>query len=553
LLVSQNPSETAVAIDWAKNNSRYEHWEIAAGVVKEPHFSPEQVHIRNGIGSLTKLSKLRMPSPLRQPVSEYCSLMASALSRSRSALPQLLQDLKVVHEETASDLFDISAGGDEIVLADEVGDLTNTNAGLARIVSQALSAVSPLIEHECDLRLHSLLGIGIADLALARIRIFAEKTLGSANIPDRVAHLERKPIDMDLTRLRCDSDFWFSDHLGKNGTVVGHSVAHLPTATDVPFPLLTYFSQTDHFKSTLTTLSAPVTAIAACNTVRWSLLTLTHEICHAIVRGVLTTLLPDPDKTEELQDAIALLNKTRKPAHLLDEIRRYLIASVIAMDHVHSLSEGVSGEFPVDADYLRETLDRCHHEVEEIMVHVMDFMYFYDGEADKYIPWIWLSWGVIPNIGNRVPEYVLRTLCALNAMNLRRGGLTETTSRDQLIHILSGLKDSTKDLYVEAALKHLREHWDERIKNALICRKGIVKIVRAFLFSDSIADSLRQERKAFGPGSKREGYPMNPRELSSLMIDNPLKFIKVYTDSGEPSEAVSAWMLSTIAFNTLDS
>jgi hypothetical protein len=46
---------------------------------------------------------------------------------------------------------------------------------------------------------------------------------------------------------------------------------------------------------------------------------------------------------------------------------------------------------------------------------------------------------------------------------------------------------------------------------------------------------------------------MNPRELSSLMIDNPLKFIKVYTDSGEPSEAVSAWMLSTIAFNTLDS
>jgi hypothetical protein len=138
-------------------------------------------------------------------------------------------------------------------------------------------------------------------------------------------------------------------------------------------------------------------------------------------------------------------------------------------------------------------------------------------------------------------------------MNLRRGGLTETTSRDQLIHILSGLKDSTKDLYVEAALKHLREHWDERIKNALICRKGIVKIVRAFLFSDSIADSLRQERKAFGPGSKREGYPMNPRELSSLMIDNPLKFIKVYTDSGEPSEAVSAWMLSTIAFNTLDS
>ncbi|HWU31226.1 MAG TPA: hypothetical protein VN108_00055 [Marmoricola sp.] len=62
-----------------------------------------------------------------------------------------------------------------------------------------------------------------------------------------------------------------------------------------------------------------------------------------------------------------------------------------------------------------QTLVRRHFDLlDEIMVHVLDYQYIYNGRDEDYVNSIWISWSLVPGVVDRVEEYVLRTLCALS-------------------------------------------------------------------------------------------------------------------------------------------
>lgn len=395
-------------------------------------------------------------------------------------------------------------------------------------------------ENPCHFWSHSFLGIGTASLALQQICNFIEGTLGAARIPDRFSELRTINTSVpDLLELRINDPFWTEDHL---------SQIKLPkTISDKPLvPVLAYFSARDGFKSTFTTISAPLSCVSCCNTNQWSLLTLTHEISHIIARGVLSELYPDLDSDAEVKAALCLVGSVGPAGNLLDEIRRFLFCSIIKMDDVADNRE----EPPeYDEEMFRKLLEHWHHSVEENIAHIFDFMYFYGQDVTKYITGIWTSWGTIPNINSRITDYVVRTICAVLPPQVRKGENGLEIVKEQVRECLSSLRDKHQpNTYTTKALNYLTSHWDDEIRNKVYARIPIVKIVRSFLFSKNIATIVRSETEISGGASDREGYTLREGLLESRKIRNPIRFLELYSRSHDASPQLSAWLLYTLAF-----
>ena len=160
------------------------------------------------------------------------------------------------------------------------------------------AGTSPIINRECHFWSHSFLGIGVANLALINIRLFIEKTLGAARIPERFQLMCADPKNIiDLT----STTPLHKDFLGE--------VKLQDDAAEPIYPLITYFSARDGWRGTATTISAPLAAVSSCNSVRWSLITLTHEFSHIIIGAILSDLYPDYRDDESVQSFRDLWDK----------------------------------------------------------------------------------------------------------------------------------------------------------------------------------------------------------------------------------------------------
>jgi hypothetical protein len=266
------------------------------------------------------------------------------------------------------------------------------------------------------------------------------------------------------------------------------------------------------------------------------------------VKTVVSELYPNRASKQEVLGALALLEKKRG-ANLLEEIRRLLLISIIKMDDLHNAD-------PVDLDEesLVALIDRWEREVEEILVHVFDFVYFYGRDPDAYVVGIWTSWGTIPNISNRIRDYVVRTISTVFAVHLaRKSG--EEASRNQVRRALKALQaDNPNDGYIKTAIKYIDKHWDDEIRSQISARRHLVRIARSFLFSEKIATALRTESEISGRSGEKgragekEGYTLKQGQLELRQIRNPLHFLELYTSSKFPSPAGSLWIFYVLAF-----
>jgi hypothetical protein len=417
-----------------------------------------------------------------------------------------------------------------------LGQLLAINAGLSRFSSQTFAGTVPVFETECHFWSHSLLGIGVASIGLFRITEFLESTLGTARLPERFAELSLIDREIpDLCRLDVNDPFWTADHLGR---------VKLGTKDPEPIvPLIAYFSARDGFRSTSTTISAPLASIAACNSQRWTLLTITHEVSHILVRGMLSSLYPDFDSKPQIDRCLETL-QSQKGDTLLQEISRLLFVHIIKIDQAHSQREEA---LELDSESFVDLLQNWNRDVEEIFVHVFDFLYFYGNDAERYIRGIWSSWGTIPNINARIPDYVVRTISAMLTNHLRRPG-GEGTARDLVVRTLSEMqKSGAGGTYIQIALDYIEHHWKE-IKERVLARKGLVKIAKTFFFSESVATSVRREPEISGGASDREGYTLKVGHLDLRAIGNPLRFLELYSMAAQPSAIESLWIYHVLTF-----
>nr|MDO8335748.1 hypothetical protein [Candidatus Saccharibacteria bacterium] len=524
-----------------------EYWEIECGqILNSKTVFPSQ-EMKGLPDSLRSLVNVQGPSVLRSALQEYCALMSSALSRAQSLIPyiysELLQINEAVEKEVGSYLSD-SAMYIEVYLR-----LLNINAALSRFTSQAFSGTPPILHTECHYWIHSLLGTGTANIAISKLSQHLTKVLGDAHIPERLAAMELRTDKVPtLDQLNSDLDFVTVDHL--------ISQKHVD-ASDPYIPLITYFSGRDGFSSHIYTLSAPLTTITECNSYRSSLLTITHELAHIQIRGVLSSVYPNLDDEADIALAIKMLTPQFKATNWLDAAKQLLLEGIISMEHEdRSLARLEEMELK-DPAALRRILRQWRREVQEILVHTFDFLYFYSAKPDIYISSIWHSWCAIPGIADRVPEYVMRVLCATGSSFLRlpHAGRLEAI-KGQVLNQLNLLQKEGGLLsnYVELAITHLEENWKPSNGKIGICnqlRAGLVltRFVKTFLYSETFAAKIYSEPFIASSGVKESGYAKRKNEFDLVPIGNPLRFLSENIKDS-PTETDSLWVLQNLAFNS---
>ena len=316
-------------------------------------------------------------------------------------------------------------------------------------------------------------------------------------------------------------------------------------------PLVTYFSGRDGFSSHLQTLSAPVSTLSECNSYRSSLMTVTHEISHILINGVLGPLYPDHMCGETLTALGATLTMGYRPPNWLASARKLLFEGLVSM-------EGASRPDPMGIEDIQaeaaDILVNWRAEAQETLVHAFDFMYFYAGDPEFYIESIWRSWSAIPGISDRISGYVMRTLSAVSA------NLLKEPSEKRLPAAIRAVKESLEDLrasgglmsdYVDRALAYLAEAEADpskmrRLKQEYTARLYLVRLVRLFLYSDRIAAKLFDD-----PYTRSKGRTTGGKvslHYDAAPVGNPLAFLRD-TIKQDPVEAESVWVLHALAFD----
>ncbi len=322
LIATQSDLRASEIKKWAKKNCiELEKWSLLDGEVK-------RVECVNGIAKgpedtnwksvLTALWERPVSGELREAIQEYCPLMAATISRSRRVTPNITNDLVGLNDGVSAFLVEALKSAKEGKHIQCLGHLLTINAALSRFSSQTFAGTSPITTTECHFWLHSMLGVGVASLAFRNVCAFVDQQLGNARIGERFAALKDVTANFDLLLdFPPDCDYLDSVTISESDKVV---------------PILAYFSARDGYRSTEWAVSAPLAAVSACNSRRWSLLTVTHEFSHVAVRSILAELYPDFMQPTKMNECIDLLSEV-SPKTVFMQIRKLMIISIIAMDN----------------------------------------------------------------------------------------------------------------------------------------------------------------------------------------------------------------------------
>ncbi|HEX2827402.1 MAG TPA: hypothetical protein VHP37_13720 [Burkholderiales bacterium] len=310
----------------------------------------------------------------------------------------------------------------ETILHQDTDRLIQINAGLSYLSTQALSGAVPILERRSLIRRYSLLGVGTAILALTRLARCIEKAFSEGALETGLA--THAPFASPLPGLdklpNYDPRGWKDSSVNRwHGTVPARE----------PYPKLPYFSGTLGFRESEYTISAAIQALAAGGSPEWSLLTLTHEMVHGHVRSLLSIILQgEPDRRPEatwqefyqrFSDQVE--GRPISQHSFLDSLRAVILfyccmtithgSLTRPVDNKSTLTDVSVGFYlPNNAESLRLVLETEFRNINEVLVHVLDLHYFYRSSLSAYVPLIWRSWSIMPQVRGDLRQYLLRTL-----------------------------------------------------------------------------------------------------------------------------------------------
>jgi hypothetical protein len=537
----------AETIAWAEAQGvAYEQWTLEAGTIAavDQRILPRRQSAV--LASLLTYDEDHQHPTVRTSYQENLVATAMSLARAAAVYPPIYDEI----EKAAASIGEIMKrfAAKELTLLEMQSRLQTMNAALSRFSSQAFSGIPPIRATECHFWIHSLLGTGSANLALASMVASIQHVLGNALIPERLCLLSEvtkgTPTATDLTGDAKLLDFDILD-----------AVEPPADAANI-VPLITYFSGRDGFSSHVQTLSAPLTTLAECNSLRSNLLTVTHEISHIFVQSALAVLSPTPGDTKDFKWANHLLEPGAQATNMLEAARQLFLEAIVSMAIEDRPGARPYGKKELSAE-LPGIVERSRLEVQEILVHTFDFLYFHQGDPDYYVSNIWHSWCAIPGIADRIPEYLMRTLCAVSSALLTE----KPSTRFQAA--LRGTKEILTKIepdigleqnYVCLVLKYIKRiEGDaallERVQKQYFVRMRLVRVVRIFLFSDKLVARLFHDPHIGGG----EGYKQKKSlQYDANPIGNALQFLRINLKAN-PSEAESMWILHSLAFDATPS
>jgi hypothetical protein len=196
-----------------------------------------------------------------------------------------------------------------------------------------------------------------------------------------------------------------------------------------------------------------------------------------------------------------------------------------------------------------ELIGRWKHDVEEVMVHTFDFLFFYGQHTADYISSIWHSWNSIPHLDSMIHEYVVRSVCVAAVRYLEEECPVRKAKRDVLKVLRTVVPELTSESYLGEAVRYLEQNLVEQSVgfNEILVRLPLVAVVKAFLHSPELLQEVRKRSPKRQRTSKRALGP-GVLEFTGDKIENPLRFIEEFTRF-EANVADSLWMLHRLAFD----
>jgi hypothetical protein len=262
------------------------------------------------------------------------------------------------------------------------------------------------------------------------------------------------------------------------------------------------------------------------------------------VQAILDVIYPDWDDDSQIALAHSIIQNSLAQ-NWLDAVRQLLLEGLIGMEQSEERTKLHLDD--ITPSFLQDVARRWRREAQEVLVHTFDYLYFYENDPEYYVRSIWHTWCTIPNIGDRIPEYVLRTLCAISARFLdldpqKRRNRAKSIFEAALAKLATDTSITTR--YAEMALRHVRESWDI-ISDAYDVRLYLSRLM-VILHSDTIGAKLYSDSRLVSGVST--GYNKRVGEFDFQLIENPLRFLRENLVE-QPTEADSLWVLSNIAFN----
>lgn len=527
-----------------KNNIRYEQWKVDNQIIKNRKLHPinkkEDVNV-----PLFDFSQYNISDILYSPLREFSTISMAGLQRIKGINEVMRKDFDLIIRSVYS--YVCMNETDEL---SKFGFLTTMNACLSRFTSQSLSGISPINRTESHLWGHSFLGIGVANLALFNIANFISNKIAKANIPDL---FEKFINDNSKTyrgllhnRINCDDTLWAEDKLKK-------FIDNISELSD-NIPSITYFSGRDGFRNQYNTLSVPLESLYSCNTSGASLKTITHEMSHVIIRACLAKILMQ-DEYDEDDNIYASKLAEKNFENLREELKYFIIKNILYYSRIKNI--------PNDKN-INNIISENYREIEEIMTHTFDYMYFYNFNTQSYLSELWSTWSEIPKIENRMKEYVNRSICALMSDNIRSVNCVDE-ARSKFIEVMILLKEKEKNeplklKIIENAINLVENYWNKEgdpskysLYDLAKRSRDFVRFVRTFLFSDGINSIFRFDDWQWNKGD-RGAIKTSLRELKlgDYPIGNLLSFIDEVSQSKKRSMAESILIYYNLAFNYYD-
>jgi len=420
------------------------------------------------------------------------------------------------------------------------------------VISQSLGGTPPLFSSEYPVGEYGLLGIGAAARALWAFYFHLRQCFLDANHGSRIAqHVQSiAPFDPFLDWAHLDYSKW-------NDTSA--RLTNLPSADGPkPAPHLLHYSSRFGFHETEYALGASWQSLHASSSREWHLLTVTHEYVHSQVRQITAAIFPAGTDWERLSAVIA----GASPQNALESMQvacfqgmaRYASARAASLELdapvPHLVSDGYNAR-PTSSQ-LRDTISNELRYFQEIVVHVLDYLYTFHAQPNTYLAAIWQSWSTVPSVTERVHDYLLRSLCALCSSAVtpdRDANEVFDSVRTTVIENLRALAETFDSPVVDYAVDYLQSDIGER-RLALEFSQAyyIARLTKEFFFDPQIATELRKDDLTAVATPESRHYVFEPGEYPDAPIASPLGFLSdrfehETMNAGQELEFASLWQL----------
>jgi hypothetical protein len=433
-----------------------------------------------------------------------------------------------------------------------VSQVLQVNAGLAMVISQTLGGTPPLLNSEYPVGEYGLLGIGAAARALWSFYHHLRRSFLDANHGSGLSEKAKTlpPFEPFLNWAELDYNVWDAS--------TARLACLLPAAGLAPSPHLLHFSSRFGFHETEYTLGASWQSVHASSSREWHLLTVTHEFIHSQVRQITSAIYPDDTDWARL----SRLFEGEKPRNALESMQ---VALIVAMQHYtvgRENSAAIAAGRPLgeESGYVPEPSPEQLQEIladqlryfQEVVVHVLDFLYTFHGVSSTYLAAIWQSWSTVPSVTERIHDYLLRSLCALASGAV----MPKRDAREAFRTVVRIAEDDLEALahrfsspVVRQAVDYLKStDGRRRLEPEFLQAYYIARLTRVFFFDPRVATTLRaDDLTALGTDGDRR-YVVDPGEFPDTAIESPLAFLSdrfehETLNAGPELEFASLWQL----------